>query len=59
VTLEFGPDCNPQTAQNHDEERLGSDDPTKAAFPFSYGLALAEAGQEVQIRFWGDNFRAW
>ena len=22
----------------------GSDDPTKAAFPFSHGLALAEAG---------------
>ena len=27
----------------------GSDDPTKAAFPFSHGLALAEAGHEVQI----------
>jgi hypothetical protein len=25
----------------------GSDDPTKAAFPFSHGLALAEAGHEV------------
>ena len=31
----------------------GSDDPTKAAFPFSHGLALAEAGHEVQISSWG------
>jgi hypothetical protein len=27
----------------------GSDDPTRAAFPFSHGLALAEAGHDVQI----------
>jgi predicted peroxiredoxin len=27
----------------------GSDDPTKAAFPFSHGHALAEAGHEVRI----------
>ena len=27
----------------------GSDDPTKATFPFLHGLALAEAGYEVQI----------
>ena len=27
----------------------GSDDPTRAAFPFEHGLALAEAGHEVQI----------
>jgi len=27
----------------------GSDDPTKAAFPFLHGNALAEAGHEVQI----------
>ncbi|TMA30278.1 MAG: hypothetical protein E6J78_00015 [Deltaproteobacteria bacterium] len=27
----------------------GSDDPTRAAFPFAHGLALAEAGHEVQI----------
>ena len=26
----------------------GSDDPTKAAFVFAHGLALAEAGHEVQ-----------
>ncbi len=27
----------------------GSDDPTRASFPFAHGLALAEAGHEVQI----------
>jgi sulfur relay (sulfurtransferase) complex TusBCD TusD component (DsrE family) len=32
----------------------GSDDPTKAAFPFSHGLALAEAGHEVRIFLLGE-----
>jgi predicted peroxiredoxin len=32
----------------------GSDDPTKSAFPFSHGLALAEAGHEVQIFLLGE-----
>ena len=32
----------------------GSDDPTKAAFPFLHGLALAEAGHEVQIFLMGE-----
>jgi predicted peroxiredoxin len=32
----------------------GSDDPTKAAFPFSHGNALAEAGHEVQIYLLGE-----
>ncbi|MGC2887621.1 MAG: hypothetical protein WB627_01040 [Candidatus Acidiferrum sp.] len=27
----------------------GSDDPTRASFPFAHGLVLAEAGHEVQI----------
>lgn len=27
----------------------GSDDPTRAAFPFAHGLALAEAGHDVQV----------
>src|SRR6202046_4826757 len=27
----------------------GSDDPTKAAFPFLHGLALSEAGHSVQM----------
>ncbi len=32
----------------------GSDDPTKAAFPFLHGNAFAEAGHEVQIFFLGE-----
>jgi predicted peroxiredoxin len=32
----------------------GSDDPTKSAFPFLHGLALAEAGHEVQIFLLGE-----
>jgi predicted peroxiredoxin len=32
----------------------GSDDPTKAAFPFSHGLALSEAGHQVQIFLLGE-----
>ena len=32
----------------------GSDDPTKAAFPFSHGLALSEAGHEIQIFLLGE-----
>ncbi|HWW22787.1 MAG TPA: DsrE family protein [Edaphobacter sp.] len=32
----------------------GSDDPTKASFPFSHGLALTEAGHEVQIFLLGE-----
>lgn len=32
----------------------GSDDPTKAGFPFNHGLALVEAGHEVQIFLLGE-----
>jgi predicted peroxiredoxin len=32
----------------------GSDDPTKAAFPFLHGLALAEAGHSVQVFLLGE-----
>ncbi|HET9366832.1 MAG TPA: DsrE family protein [Candidatus Udaeobacter sp.] len=32
----------------------GSDDPTKAAFPFLHGEALSEAGDEVQIFLLGE-----
>ena len=32
----------------------GSDDPTKAAFPFLHGHALPEAGHEVQIFLLGE-----
>jgi predicted peroxiredoxin len=32
----------------------GSNDPTRASFPFLHGLALAEAGQNVQIFLLGE-----
>ena len=32
----------------------GSDDPTKAAFPFLHANALAEAGHDVQIFLLGE-----
>jgi predicted peroxiredoxin len=32
----------------------GTDDPTKAAFPFLHGLALSEAGHNVQIFLLGE-----
>jgi predicted peroxiredoxin len=32
----------------------GSDDPTKAAFPFLHGDALSEAGHEVQVFLLGE-----
>lgn len=32
----------------------GSDDPTKAAFPFLHGLALSEAGHSAQIFLLGE-----
>ena len=32
----------------------GSDDPTRASFVFSHGLALAEAGHEMQIFLTGE-----
>jgi len=32
----------------------GSDDPTRAFFPFVHGLALADAGHEVQIFLTGE-----
>ena len=32
----------------------GSDDPTRASFPFVHGLALTEAGHEVQIFLIGE-----
>ena len=32
----------------------GSDDPTKAAFPFLHGLALSQAGHSVQVFLLGE-----
>jgi predicted peroxiredoxin len=42
-----------EVVKDHDEKR-GSDDPTKAAFAFLHGAALAEAGHEVQISLLGE-----
>jgi predicted peroxiredoxin len=41
-------------AENHDEKCVGSDDPTRASFPFVHGLVLAEAGHDVQIFLVGE-----
>src|SRR5262252_8915341 len=49
-----------QTAQAHKPLKImmksawGSDDPTRASFPFVHGLALADAGHEVQIFLTGE-----
>lgn len=32
----------------------GSDDPTRASFPFAHGLALADGGHEVRIFLTGE-----
>jgi predicted peroxiredoxin len=32
----------------------GSDEPTRASFPFAHGLALADAGHEVRIFLTGE-----
>jgi hypothetical protein len=32
----------------------GSDDPTRASFPFAHGLALSDAGHDVQIFLTGE-----
>lgn len=36
------------------ESAWGSDDPTRASFAFVHGLALADAGHEVQIFLTGE-----
>jgi len=49
-----------QVAAQHKQLKImiksawGSDDPTRASFPFVHGLALAEAGHEVQIFLTGE-----
>lgn len=56
----FGPLSNQATTQAHKPLKImmksawGSDDPTRASFPFLHGLALAEAGHEVQIFLTGE-----
>lgn len=56
----FGQLSNRGTAEAHKPLKVmmksawGSDDPTRASFPFLHGLALAEAGHEVQIFLTGE-----
>ena len=44
----------PENAQIMMKSAWGSDNPSKAAFPFLHGLALAEAGHEAQILLLGE-----
>lgn len=52
--------ANAQTAAPHKTLKImiksawGSDDPTRASFPFAHGLALADAGHEVQVFLTGE-----
>jgi hypothetical protein len=49
-----------QVAETHKPLKImmksawGSDDPTRASFPFAHGLALSDAGHEVQIFLLGE-----
>jgi predicted peroxiredoxin len=52
--------ANAQSAEPHKKLKImmksawGSDDPTRASFVFSHGLALADAGHDVQIFLTGE-----
>jgi predicted peroxiredoxin len=52
--------ANAQVAAAHKPLKImmksawGSDDPTRASFPFAHGLALSDAGHEVQIFLTGE-----
>ena len=52
--------ASPQAQTTHRSRKIlmksawGSDDPTKAGFVFSHGLALSEAGHEVEIFLLGE-----
>jgi predicted peroxiredoxin len=49
------PSSNPKKSLNiMMKSAWGSDDPTKAAFPFLHGLALSDAGHSVQIFLLGE-----
>ena len=49
-----------QPASSHQKLKVlmrsswGTDDPTRASFPFAHGLALSEAGHDVQIFLTGE-----
>ena len=46
--------CEEETVKLLIKSAWGSDDPTKAAFPFLHANAFAEAGHEVQIFLLGE-----
>lgn len=60
VGLPFLGNFRPEVQSDHKSLKVmmksawGSDDPTKAAFPFLHGHALAEAGHDVQIFLLGE-----
>jgi predicted peroxiredoxin len=48
------PPEKPQKLRIMMKSAWGSDDPTRASFPFVHGLALADAGHDVQIFLVGE-----
>ena len=54
VTSAFGQGTTHKQLNIMMKSAWGSDDPTKAAFPFLHGLALSEAGHTVQIFLLGE-----
>ena len=54
VASSFGQGTTHKTLNIMMKSAWGSDDPTKAAFPFLHGLALSEAGHSVQIFLLGE-----
>jgi len=50
----FGQEPRTQKLKIMMKSAWGSDDPTRASFPFVHGLALAEAGHDVQIFLVGE-----
>jgi predicted peroxiredoxin len=54
VAASFGQENSHKSLNIMMKSAWGSDDPTKAAFPFLHGLALSEAGHSVQIFLLGE-----
>ena len=49
-----GAQASPKRLKIMMKSAWGSDDPTRASFPFLHGLVLAEAGHEVRIFLTGE-----
>ena len=54
VASSFGQGTSHKSLNVMMKSAWGSDDPTKAAFPFLHGLALSEGGHSVQIFLLGE-----